>query len=929
MSMNNFWEVFAATVERHGARTAVEIQRRDGLETFTYARLAALALDAAAALAARGVAPGDRCAILADNDAYWCAAYLGILRSGAVAVPLDTHYSAKQIAALLRDCGARLLFSSALHQPLAAEAVRLSGTACEILPLREVHAPGAAAQSPPALECLAGREDPAVILYTSGTTSDPKGVVLTHGNLLAERDAVFKVVDVNEQDTLLGVLPLFHALPQLANLLLPFAVGARVVFLETVSTTELLRALRERGATIFCCVPQFFYLIHQRVMQQVAQAGWARRAAFRALLRTNGLLRERLGVSAGRFFFGRIHEVLGERMRLLVTGGSRFDPAVGRDLYRLGFNILQAYGLTECSGGATVNRPGDPQVDSVGLPLAGVEVKIAPRELSGASRPGGTPLDGEVLIRGPIVMPGYYGKPEANAETLRDGWLYTGDLGTIDSSGRLRITGRKKDVIILSNGKNIHPEEVEAHYQQSPYIKELCVMGLVRPGEPSAERLHAVVVPDLEVMRESKVVNMREILRFQIDGLGISLPSHKRVLSYEIWTEDLPRTTTRKLKRFEIARLRAERAQTADDAAAAESVSAAGTPSGRAPLSEADRAWAAEPDVARALAIIATTGKAKAAVHPDANIELELGLDSLERVELLTSLEQEFGCSVAEDVRQKIYTVRELIEAVRPREGAASAEGKAGNPWSHLLGEGPGGVPEDDPVLCGLLEPKPVATAIMFALSRAVALKTWLLLGLRAKGIEHLPRAGVFLVCPNHESFLDPFLLVGTLPWKTFRRLFFVGATEYFATPFTAWLARKANIVPVDPDANLVRAMQAGAFGLRHGKVLILFPEGERTVDGEIKKFKKGAAILAQHLRAPIVPVAIRGAFDFWPRGRGFQWSACLPGNGRRVTLDIGEPIAPPPPLPAGISLREAEAQYAAATQSVRDAVARMYQQLG
>jgi long-chain acyl-CoA synthetase len=923
MSMNNFWEVFAATAERHGARTAVEIQRREGLETFTYARLAALALDAAAALAARGVARGDRCAILADNDAYWCAAYLGILRSGAVAVPLDTHYSAKQIASLLRDCGARLLFCSASYQQLAAEAVRLAGTPCELLPLRESYAPATASAL---AACAAGREDPAIILYTSGTTSDPKGVVLTHGNLLAERDAVFAVIYVNEQDALLGVLPLFHALPQLANLLLPFAVGARVIFLETVSTTELLRALRERGATIFCCVPQFFYLIHQRVMQQVGQAGWARRAAFRALLRINGVLREQLHLNAGRFFFRRVHDVLGARMRMLVTGGSRFDPAVGRDLFRLGFNILQAYGLTECSGAATVNRPGDPHVEAVGIALEGVEVKIAPRD-AGDGR-GALP-DGEVLIRGPINMQGYYGKPEANAETLRDGWLYTGDLGTIDSSGRLRITGRKKDVIILSNGKNIHPEEVEAHYLQSPYIKELCVMGLVRPGEPSAERLHAVVVPDLDVMRERKVVNMREILRFEIEGLGISLPSHKRVLSYEIWAEDLARTTTRKLKRFEIARLRAERAQLAVAAAAAETVSSAAASPTRAPLSEADRTWAAEPGVARALAIIATTGKVKTAVHPDANIELELGLDSLERVELLTSLEQEFGCSVPEDVRQKIYTVRELIEAVRPREGATAAEGKAGNPWSKLLGKGPGGVPEDDAVLCGVLEPKPVATAIMFALSRVVALKAWFLFGLRVTGTERLPGEGVFLLCPNHESFLDPFLLVGALPWKTFRRLFFVGAKEYFATPLTAWLARKANIVPVDPDANLVRAMQAGAYGLRHGKLLILFPEGERTVDGEIKKFKKGAAILAQHLRAPIVPVAIRGAFDFWPRGRGFQWSACLPGNGRRVTLEFGAPIAPAASLPAGVSLREAEAQYAAATQSVREAVVRMQQKLG
>lgn len=919
--MNNFWETFAATVERHGTLTAVEIQSREGLETFTYAQLRSLALGAAGALAVRGVAPGDRCAILADNDADWCAAYLGILRIGAVGVPLDTHYSASQTAALLRDCGARLIFASPGYHDTAGEAVRQAGMSCEIIPLRPADSSGGLPGS-----CPARREDPAVILYTSGTTSDPKGVVLTHGNLLAEQEAVFPVVQLDERDVILGVLPLFHALPQLANLLLPFAVGARVVFLETVSTTELLRALRERGVTIFCCVPQFFYLIHQRVMQEVAHAGWGRRAAFRALLRMNGLLREKLRANAGRLFFRHLHDVLGARMRLLVTGGSRFDPAVGRDLFRLGFNILQAYGLTECSGGATVNRPGDPQVDSVGLPFEGVEVKIAPRERTDERSAGDghaeAPLDGEVLIRGPIVMQGYYGKPEANAETLRDGWLCTGDLGTIDSSGRLRITGRKKDVIILSNGKNIHPEEIEAHYQQSPYIKEMCVMGLQRPGEPAAERLHAVVVADLEVMRERKVLNMGEILRFEIEGLGIPLPSHKRVLSYEIWTEELPRTTTRKLKRFEIARHRAEREHSAG---AAEAVDANAGRFARGPLSEADRAWAAQPDVARALAVIEGATKQKGAIHPDANIELELGLDSMERVELLTELEQVCGAAVPEEVRQKIYTVRELVEAVRPREGAAAAEGKAGDVWASLFAR----IPEDDEQFSALLRPRPLLTALLFVLARCLRLLAWIFFGLRVRGGEHAQGAGQFLICPNHQTFLDGFLLVTAVPWNVFRRMFFVGASEYYATPLSAWLARQINLVPVDPDSNLLRAMQAGAFGLRHGKVLILFPEGERTVDGGLKPFKKGAAILSQHLRAPILPVAIRGAFEFWPRGRGFQWRACLPGSGRRIALEIGALLPPREPLPAGVSQRDAEARYTAATEALRGTVAKMWQRIG
>ena len=216
-------------------------------------------------------------------------------------------------------------------------------------------------------------------------------MVLTHGNLLAERDAAFKVIHVSEQDAVLGVLPLFHSLAQLANLLLPFAVGARVVFLETITSTDLVRALSEREITIFACVPQFFYLIHQRVMAQVTSAGWFARLLFRALLAANFRLR-RIGVNIGPTVFGRVHAIMGRRMRLFVTGGSKFDPAIGRDLYALGFTILQAYGLTETSGAATMSTPDEAHVDTVGRALPGVEARILPDEeiaIRGADRDAG------------------------------------------------------------------------------------------------------------------------------------------------------------------------------------------------------------------------------------------------------------------------------------------------------------------------------------------------------------------------------------------------------------------------------------------------------------------------------------------------------------------------------------------------------------
>ena len=323
----HFYELFSTSVDQHANRIAIEVQRRDGLDQLTYAELREMAERTAAWLALIGIAPGDRCAILSDNHSHWCAAYLGILRRGAVAVPLDTAYKASQVATLLRDSGARVMFTSARFLPVVLEARAAAPGDLRIVMLHGEHEAGVSFEAmtrgrlpaPPLPVCPATPSDPAVTLYTSGTTSDPKGVVLTHANLIAERTAVFETVTVTGQDCILGVLPLFHALAQMANLLLPLSVGARVVFLESVNTTELLRALGERGVTVFACVPQFFYLIHQRVADEVGRRSAVTRAVFRAMRRLNSRLRG-FGINLGPVLFrqgpcrpGRPYPVHGHR----------------------------------------------------------------------------------------------------------------------------------------------------------------------------------------------------------------------------------------------------------------------------------------------------------------------------------------------------------------------------------------------------------------------------------------------------------------------------------------------------------------------------------------------------------------------------------------------------------------------------------------
>src|SRR5215469_4191709 len=569
--MQSFYQRFVDTATRYPENIAVELQRTAPASdssavntsstkdiSYTYAELRRAAEHLGAWLQSNGLNAGARCAILAANSPRWVAAYLATMTAGCVAVPLDTAFTAEQVAKLLKDCGAALLFVDAAHLEVGKVAWNstqnvdpavygrvfvIDSSADSALPnLDQV----LSRSVPPLTPSPATADDVAVLLYTSGTTSDPKGVMLTHGNLSAEADAVFKTIRITPSDALLGVLPLFHALAQMANLLLPLSIGARVVYLESLNTTELLHALQDRGITLFACVPQFFYLIHERVTKEVASRGRVARVGFRLLL-AMAHAGNLVGLNLGKIFFVKVHQRLGARMRHFVTGGSRFDSKIGRDLEDMGFSVLQAYGLTETTGGAFLTPPGDNVLGSVGKPLPGNEVRIQHSEQHAQDGAG------EILIRGPIVMKGYYNRREATAEILKDSWLHTGDLGYLDAHGNLFVTGRSKDVIVLSNGKNIYPEEIEAHYLQSPLVKDICVMGLEsRPGEPLAERLHAVIVPNFDVLRERKVVNAREVIRFDVEGLSAQLPSTKRILSYDIWPEDLPRTTTRKLKRFQI-----------------------------------------------------------------------------------------------------------------------------------------------------------------------------------------------------------------------------------------------------------------------------------------------------------------------------------------------------------------------------------------
>ncbi len=929
--MATFYDLFRASAERWPHNVALEIQRRDSIESYTYGELRQMAESIARWLTKQNLPPAARVAILADNHPLWVAVYLGIIAAGHTTVPLDTALHADQAATLLADSGSSLLFCDDKHLGVAQEAVAArpipmvrinerarpafpNGTpdAARSLPSGDRNASTALADGVTDLDGIVaagpghfaphpGAENDLVsLLYTSGTTADPKGVMLSHANFMAEVEAVFGWVEIGPQDALLGVLPLFHVLSQMANLLLPLVKGSRVVYLETLNTTELLRALAERSITAFAVVPQFFYLIHDRIFKEISRRGRLARTMVAMLMAVTGFTRK-LGWNPGRIFFPQVHRLFGDHMRYLVTGGSRFDPEIGHSFYALGLDILQAYGLTETCGGAFATRPDHNVIGSVGPPLPGVEGKILdPLPVEDIPEPVG-----EVAIRGKVVMQGYWNRPDATAAALVNGWLHTGDLGYFDKGGNLFITGRKKEVIILSNGKNIYPEEIEAHYLKSPCIKEICVLGLERqPGDPASDRLHAVIVPNFDLLRQRKIVNTKEVIRFDIESLSTQLPSTKRIASYQIWRADaLPRTTTRKLKRFQIERLvRENQAQRSGEGAEARDQ----------PPSAEESAWLEEPEVQRALRVIGeAVPNGPSQIRPSNNLELDLGLDSMQRVELLVALEQALGGWVEESGLAEVYTVRELVDLVRAsaRSTAKTAPAKFAG-WQVVLAQ-----PPEDPQALALARRQPLREGTWYLLTRMVAMLAYDRFHLRVSGLEKLPRKGPFLLCSNHQSFIDGAIMSSLLPWPVFQDLFFVGTSEIFGHGFLRTLARWLRIILVDPDANLIPAMRAGAFGLRHGRVLVLYPEGERSIDGTPKTFKKGAAILSIHLQAPIVPVAITGFYDAWPRGKSFQKFAPL-------WIRFGDPIQPPPESQAS------ETAYERLTTQLKSQILAMWEQL-
>ncbi len=504
--------------------------------------------------------------------------------------------------------------------------------------------------------------------------------------------------------------------------------------------------------------------------------------------------------------------------------------------------MTEGYGLTETAPVVAFNplervRPG-----SVGVPLPGVDVRIANPDAEGV---------GEIAIRGPNVMRGYYQQPEATAEVMKDGWFLSGDLGYRTADGYVVITGRAKEVIVLSSGKNIYPEEIEDQYLKSVYIKEICLVPQTNDRAGAAvEGLLALVLPDLEVFRAQGMTNIAETIRWDMENVGRGVPAYKRPTGLRLVKEGFPRTRLGKIQRH-LVQERFQKELLTEE-----------RPADATAHAEADLV-AAEDEVGRQVVAYLREATKKPAVRLDDNLELDLGLDSLARVEMFAALEGMLDVTIPEGATE-LFTVREVIDYLRThRSSGTRPSGERHRGWRELLAETP---PEVEALVAA--SSRPSATLIT-ALSRAIGLAVFRgIYRLRADGLEHVPKAGPFILVANHCSYFDGFILAAVLPPAVAQQVFYLGFEWFFRNRILAAWARGARVIPVDMDTYLVRALQASARVLRDGKILCLFPEGERSADGEVRPFRKGTGILVRELRVPVLPAYIAGAFEAWPRGQ-------------------------------------------------------------
>jgi long-chain acyl-CoA synthetase len=881
---------FALVAQEVPNQTAIIFREGEEVHEYTFARIYQDSLAVARWLRALGVKKGDRGVILLENRPEWVMCYFGLLLAGAVSVPLDPVSRWDFLEHVLQETRARVIFTipqaplSQMQQTAVLEKIvvvgETQGAGEKITGFADV------LSSPPSRKPLpaAHPHDLASIIYTSGTTGAPKGVMLTHKNFCTNFRSITRLNLTLPDDNILAILPLFHAFSFTATLLTPLFLKLKITYLDTLKPEAILRCIKEQQVTLMAVTPQVLQLFYSGIEKQIKKIPWPVRPLLQGFLSFSWRLSRILGVSPAEPLLRQFRSALGEQFRLFVSGGAKLPEALAAGFARLGFTVLEGYGLTETAPVVTFNPPDAPRPGSAGKPLDGVEVRILNPDVTGV---------GEILIRGDNVMQGYYLHEAATREVLKDGWFHSGDLGYLDRDGYLYIQGRIKEIIVLSSGKNVSAEEVAQYYLKAPSVKEIFVT-----ADEKAEKLVAVVAPDLDFFRHIGETDIYGKVKWDLEVLSQRLEPYKRVRDFVLVNEELPKTRLGKVKIHEAQRLYQERA-------------------GKLYIKKKLAQEEALSTVGEIVVGVLARQLEDPRISLDDHLELDLGMDSLGLVQLLAALESRFNLKIRDEEFTGIFTVKELIDFIEEKKPKEMQEmEKEPAAWDAVLRSDP------PPDLLRRLGIEGGLASRMATQALSALFGFWFkkMFDLRVVGGERLGERG-YVLCPNHASFLDGFLIAYAVPPRLRTRLFSLGYSRYFDLPVVRTLSKLIRIIPVDSSRNVVAAMQVASYVLRKGRVLCIFPEGSRSPGGELGVFKKGAAILAKELAVKLVPVYIQGSYEAWPTG------VVLPRS-HPIRVVFGREHSWEELQARGLEVDPAASEIKAVTLGLREEVLRLKEQL-
>ena len=851
---------------RYGESTALQMKRRGSWVRVAYGELLARA-EAQAHLWRRcGLAAGDRVLLYGGNSPEWVISCMAASVAGLAVVPVDPQTPAGEVWKLAAFARARALIASrAGLETLTSERVA-AGVAGRPLALfdldrggRPLPRDGAAAgsQPPPQEDRKPPRVKPdmeASIIFTAGTAVEPRGVVLTHGNFLSNLLALAEVQRLDRGDRVLSLLPLHHGLEFTGSLLMSLLSGATVTYLETLDSRAILRTMRETGTTALLAVPRLLKILADRI-ERLGRHGEEER---------NALDRDSAAPVS--------------RLKLVVSGGAPLAPGIFESYRRMGVTVYEGYGLTETSPIVTVNPPGKARPGSVGIPLPGVELRIDEPDPRGR---------GEILVRGPNVMPGYLDSPELTAGVLRNGWLHSGDIGWIDEEGYLFITGRCKDLIVTGAGKNVYPDEVEGLYRGLPGVAELGVVGVRSPRTLSEEAHGVAVLAEGAGDSEAAAARLREAAY----GISRTLPTYQRIQRLHVRRGPLPRNPAGEVDRPQVLADLLPRLRGAE-----------------VEVDESLAPW--ERSVYDLLSRITGLTPAEVLAHGDA--PLDSLLDSLMSVEFAAVAWETLGRPLPRELLLR-PTLRSLVDGLEPlfaASGGRAVSAGDGGYWTRALrGEtGQGGSEPPAEEGSGLLRE---------AFWTAGGGLYRLYFSLEARGLEHLPADRPYVIAANHTSHLDaPSILLAIRP--RIDRLSLAASRDYLSrSPQLSWFLRTMlDAVPFDRQEEFLDSLLALRRLTGARRPLLVFPEGTRSPGGALQPFRTGLGLVAVELDLPVVPVHVAGTREALPKNARFP-------RRHRVSLNFGPPVEMAPYAARRERLGNYEV-YREVTAQVRREIARL-----